>query len=288
MTKKSTGLGKGLDAIFQNTGAHNLSSPRINDTTVSLIDIDSIYPNANQPRTVFNEEALEELAQSIRQLGIIQPITVRESDGKYMIISGERRFKASKIAGLTQLPAYVRTANDQQLLEMALVENIQREQLNAVEIALTFDRLMSDCDLTQKELAERVGKKRSTIANYVRLLTLAVPVQAALKTELVTMGHARAIASADSEVDQIYLLEQIIEGGLSVRQTEEMVAKMSERKQKTATENKKNPYKNLAKELSQTVGVKISIICKSDGVGKVAIEFNSDEQLKKIQSLLSK
>lgn len=288
MTKKPTGLGKGLDAIFQNTGAHNLSSPRINDTTVSLIDIDSIYPNANQPRTVFNEEALEELAQSIRQLGIIQPITVRESDGKYMIISGERRFKASKIAGLTQLPAYVRTANDQQLLEMALVENIQREQLNAVEIALTFDRLMSDCDLTQKELAERVGKKRSTIANYVRLLTLAVPVQAALKTELVTMGHARAIASADSEVDQIYLLEQIIEGGLSVRQTEEMVAKMSERKQKTATENKKNPYKNLAKELSQTVGVKISIICKSDGVGKVAIEFNSDEQLKKIQSLLSK
>lgn len=282
------GLGKGLDAIFQTAGVQNLSSQKSNDTTVSEIALDQIHPNPNQPRSLFNEEALEELAQSISQLGIIQPITVRQQDGKYMIISGERRYRASQIAGLTSIPAYVRKANDQQLLEMALVENIQREELNAIEIALTFERLIEDCQLTQMELSERVGKKRSTIANYVRLLTLAAQVQAALRAELISMGHARAIASVESHTDQVYLLEQIVEGKLSVRQTEEMVAKMNEPSEKVEKNSKKNPYKELAKELTNKMGLKIAISSKGNGVGKIAIEFNSVEQLKKIEEILSK
>lgn len=288
MTKKPMGLGKGLDAIFQTAGVQNLSSQKSNDTTVSEIALDQIHPNPNQPRSLFNEEALEELAQSISQLGIIQPITVRQQDGKYMIISGERRYRASQIAGLTSIPAYVRKANDQQLLEMALVENIQREELNAIEIALTFERLIEDCQLTQMELSERVGKKRSTIANYVRLLTLAAQVQAALRAELISMGHARAIASVESHTDQVYLLEQIVEGKLSVRQTEEMVAKMNEPSEKVEKNSKKNPYKELAKELTNKMGLKIAISSKGNGVGKIAIEFNSVEQLKKIEEILSK
>lgn len=282
------GLGKGLDAIFQTAGVQNLSSQKSNDTTVSEIQLDQINPNPNQPRSLFNEEALEELAQSISQLGIIQPITVRQQDGKYMIISGERRYRASLLAGLTSIPAYVRKANDQQLLEMALVENIQREELNAIEIALTFERLIEDCQLTQMELSERVGKKRSTIANYVRLLTLAAQVQAALRAEIISMGHARAIASVESHTDQVYLLEQIVEGKLSVRQTEEMVAKMNEPNEKVEKNSKKNPYKELAKELTNKMGLKIAISSKGSGVGKIAIEFNSVEQLKKIEEILSK
>lgn len=288
MTKKPMGLGKGLDAIFQTAGVQNLSSQKSNDTTVSEIQLDQINPNPNQPRSLFNEEALEELAQSISQLGIIQPITVRQQDGKYMIISGERRYRASLLAGLTSIPAYVRKANDQQLLEMALVENIQREELNAIEIALTFERLIEDCQLTQMELSERVGKKRSTIANYVRLLTLAAQVQAALRAEIISMGHARAIASVESHTDQVYLLEQIVEGKLSVRQTEEMVAKMNEPNEKVEKNSKKNPYKELAKELTNKMGLKIAISSKGSGVGKIAIEFNSVEQLKKIEEILSK
>lgn len=288
MTKKLTGLGKGLDAIFQDAGVQSLNAHKSNDTTVSEIELSKIVPNPNQPRTLFAEEALEELAQSIRQLGIIQPITVREEGGKYLIISGERRFRASQIAGLVSIPAYVRKANDQQLLEMALVENIQREELNAIEIALTFERLLEDCKLTQKELSERVGKKRSTIANYVRLLSLAAQVQAALKAGIISMGHARAIAGVENHTDQIYLLEQIVEGKLSVHDAEELVAKMNEPNEKASKKTTKNPYKELAKALTKSVGFKVAISSKGNGVGKVAIEFNSEEQLQKIQTLLGK
>lgn len=288
MTKKPMGLGKGLDAIFQNAGVQNLSSQKSNDTTVSMIELASIYPNPNQPRSLFNEEALEELAQSIRQLGIIQPITVRQEGDRYMIISGERRYRASLLAGLTSVPTYVRKANDQQLLEMALVENIQREELNAIEIALTFDRLIEDCRFTQLELSERIGKKRSTIANYLRLLSLAAEVQAALRAGLISMGHARAIAGVESAVDQVYLLEQIVEGSLSVRQVEELVARMNEPKVERERAGGKNNYKDLARNLSKSVGYKVAISSKSRGVGKLTIEFNSEEQLKRLEELLSK
>lgn len=221
---KTTGLGKGLSAIFDIENLSNAPRKSFQSGGISEIAIENITPNASQPRTVFEPEALAELSQSISRLGVIQPITVKELDnGKYFIISGERRYRASLAAGLTSIPAYVRPAENEMLLEMALVENIQREDLGPMEIAVTMQHLVQEYRLTQEQLAERIGKKRSTVANYLRLLKLPAEIQFALREELITMGHARALITLEKAEQQVKLLARIIDSALSVRQVEEIV-----------------------------------------------------------------
>lgn len=308
MKPKNTGLGKGLGAIFEieelNIPKQTAASRR--DNTVAEIELSRIVPNPGQPRTLFDEEALEELAQSISRLGVIQPITVKrienakDGDPEYMIISGERRFRASQIAGLDTIPAYVREANDQTLLEMALVENIQREDLGAIEVALSLQRLIDECSLTQEILAERVGKKRSTIANYIRLLKLPAQVQSALGSDMITMGHARALLSLPNDKQQLAMLAKVIKGHMSVRQTEQAVqaALAAPARRKQAEEAKEYPeyYSRLVERLEPLVGSRISIKRKSvaakngDTVvsGRITIDFESDEQVKQILGRLEK
>ena len=222
MNAKTKGLGRGLGAIFEIEGS--ALPEKTKRSAFEEIEIDRIAPNPKQPRTHFGEQALDELAESIRTLGVIQPITVRkEADGRYTIISGERRWRASKLAGLTSMPAYIREADEESMLAMAIVENIQRQDLNAIEVALSLQRLVDECHLTQDSLGERVGKKRSTVANYLRLLKLPVEVQLAVREELISMGHARALINLESEQQQIALLKKTIKKGLSVRQVEEAV-----------------------------------------------------------------
>lgn len=308
MKPKNTGLGKGLGAIFEieelNIPKQTAASRR--DNTVAEIELARIVPNPGQPRTLFDEEALEELAQSISRLGVIQPITVKrienakDGDPEYMIISGERRFRASQIAGLDTIPAYVREANDQTLLEMALVENIQREDLGAIEVALSLQRLIDECSLTQEILAERVGKKRSTIANYIRLLKLPAQVQSALGSDMITMGHARALLSLPNDKQQLAMLAKVIKGHMSVRQTEQAVqaALAAPARRKQAEEAKEYPeyYSRLVERLEPLVGSRISIKRKSvaakngDTVvsGRITIDFESDEQVRDILGRLEK
>ena len=220
MNPKNKGLGRGLGAIFEIEGS--ALPEKTKGTAFEEIEIGRIVPNPKQPRTRFNEQALDELADSIRTLGVIQPITVKkEADGRYMIVSGERRWRASQLADQATIPAYIREVDDQALLEMAIVENIQRQDLNAIEVALSLQRLVDECRLTQDSLAERVGKKRSTVANYMRLLKLPVEVQLALREELISMGHARALAGLYDPQQQIALLKKIVKKGLSVRQAED-------------------------------------------------------------------
>ena len=292
MSKQFKGLGKGLDAIFQsNTPTNDFQIQKSNDKTVNEIDLTRINPNPEQPRTEFDQEAINELAQSISRLGIIQPITVKEYQDNFIIISGERRFRAAKIAGLTSIPVYIRKVGDQELLEMALVENIQREELNAIEIALSLNRLLKDCNLTQIELSERVGKPRPTIANYVRLLTLPAEVQAAIKTTLISMGHARTIAGLKNYADQIYVLEQILLENLSVRQTEELTQKLNQQNNNNVTAKTDKiqlpqSYNNIAAEFAQKLGAKVAITLNKKGNGKITIKFNSEKELLKIQNLI--
>lgn len=309
MKPKTTGLGKGLGAIFEieelNIPKQTAASRR--DNTVADIELARIIPNPGQPRTLFDEEALEELAQSISRLGVIQPITVKrienpEKDGaEYMIISGERRFRASQIAGLDTIPAYVREANDQTLLEMALVENIQREDLGAIEVALSLQRLIDECSLTQEILAERVGKKRSTIANYIRLLKLPAQIQSALNNDMISMGHARALLGLPGERQQLAMLAKIVKGHLSVRQTELAVQQAlapSKGAAGTVKDNTEYPvcYSQLVERLEPLVGSRISIKRKAvtgkNGKtafqGKIVIDFESDEQVKEILGRLEK
>lgn len=307
MKPKNTGLGKGLGAIFEieelNIPKQTAASRR--DNTVAEIEIARIIPNPGQPRTLFDEEALEELAQSISRLGVIQPITVKRIEphaiadsalptAEYMIISGERRFRASQMAGLDTIPAYVREANDQTLLEMALVENIQREDLGAIEVALSLQRLIDECSLTQEILAERVGKKRSTIANYLRLLKLPAQVQSALNNDMITMGHARALLSLPDEKKQLAMLAKVINGHLSVRQTEQAVQQAlsapSHRKQAEDVKEYPEYYSRLIERLEPLVGSRIGIKRKTTAAkngdmvvsGRITIDFESDEQVKQI------
>lgn len=309
MKPKNTGLGKGLGAIFEieelNIPKQTAASRR--DNTVSELEIARIIPNPGQPRTLFDEEALEELAQSISRLGVIQPITVKRIDSatdgnaKYMIISGERRYRASRIAGLDTIPAYVREANDQTLLEMALVENIQREDLGAIEVALSLQRLIEECALTQEILAERVGKKRSTIANYIRLLKLPAQIQSALSSDMITMGHARALLSLPSDKQQLAMLAKVVKGHMSVRQTEQAVqaaltpAKRAADKAKDNTEYPEY-YSRLVERLEPLVGSHISIKRKATAAkngttqvsGRIQIDFDSDRQVQEILERLEK
>lgn len=305
MKPKTTGLGKGLGAIFEieelNIPKQTAASRR--DNTVADIELSRITPNPAQPRTLFDEETLDELAQSISRLGVIQPITVKrienpaENGPEYMIISGERRFRASQMAGMDTIPAYIREANDQTLLEMALVENIQREDLGAIEVALSLQRLIDECSLTQEILAERVGKKRSTIANYIRLLRLPAQIQSALNNDMITMGHARALLGLPGERQQLAMLARIVKGHLSVRQTEIAVQQaLVPAKARTGKDNTEYPeyYSRLVERLEPLVGSRISIKRKSTAgkngqttvQGKIVIDFESDDQVKEILSRL--
>ena len=275
---KQKGLGRGLDAIF---GTDKVAVKTAPMNQMAEIAISQIIPNPQQPRTQFDDEALQELADSIRQLGVIQPVTVRKTDGdKYIIISGERRWRASQIVGLESLPAYIREVNDENLHAMALVENIQRQDLNAIEIALGMQRLIEECGLTQEAMADKVGKKRSTVSNYMRLLALPDEVQLALKEGLITMGHAKAIAGVDSE-NQLWALKKCIKKGLSVRQAEALARKLAEAKScdEQVEEEYPESYSRLVEQLEPYFSQNISIKRGKSGGGKIVIDFASDADI---------
>ena len=288
-------LGRGLGALIDTAPITTSGSSSISEVELSLIQA-----NPNQPRTHFDEEALDELTASIRELGVISPITLRKNDdGTYLIIAGERRYRASKRAGLTTIPAYVRTAADEQVMEMALIENIQREDLNAIEIALTFQRLMEEYNLTQERMSERVGKKRATIANYLRLLRLPAEVQMGIKDKKIDMGHARALLGLDDPAAQLALYEDILSHHHSVRRVEEMVRRyqetgsFEEAKPKPAprTENPVAGLKELGElrdQLSRRLGTKVQLTCNPAGKGKISIPFANDEELARIMELFDK
>lgn len=296
MSKKMA-LGRGLGALIEEASTtHNTAAPVPSTESVlpkseliNEIEIEKIVTNPYQPRTHFDEEALNELAASIKEIGIIQPITVRKvDDNQFQIISGERRFRASKIAGLKAIPAYVRTADDQGMLEMALVENIQREDLDAIEVAISYQRLVDECSLTQEVLGERVGKKRSTVTNYLRLLKLPAEVQLAIRRRLLSMGHARALVNIDDQELQLDILRKIIEEDLSVRQVEQLVKKIAEgTKEEEKEEEPELPetYFKVVEHLEKMFTSDINIKRGSKGSGKIIIGFKSE---KEINSILTK
>lgn len=285
---KQKGLGRGLSAILE-MEQYVEELPAV--SRMEEIDIESIIPNPKQPRTIFDDDALEELADSIATLGLIQPITVRkEENGKYIIISGERRWRASKLAGRKTIAAYIRQADDKELHEMALVENIQRQDLNAMEIAISLQRLIDECGVTQETVAQRVGKKRSTVANYLRLISMCPEVQAALKAGLISMGHAKAIAAAPEEA-QPSVVKKVIKKELSVRATEQLVKKLTEGKTTTeATTEEEFPeiYTRIVEQLSKLVGEDIKIKRAADGSGKIVIGFSNDQQIAGLVEKLDK
>lgn len=277
---KQLGLGRGLGAIFGNDNIDIKSKPMSEMAEVRVADC---IANPTQPRTTFDPTALEELADSIRTLGLIQPITVRKQGEKYLIISGERRWRAAQMAELETIPAYIRNVDDQNLHAMALVENIQRQDLNAIEIALGMRRLIEECGLTQDSLAEKVGKRRSTIANYMRLLRLADPVQLAVKEGVISMGHAKAIASIESDKQQVSVLKKIIKANLSVRQTEDYIRTLTQKCQSAATpaieEEYPESYTRLVELFEQYFSQNIAIKRTSTGGGKITISFDSDNDI---------
>ena len=283
--QKKRGLGRGLDALFGPTNPTQQSTPMSEMAEVAITDI---IPNPLQPRRDFDDETLQELATSIAELGVIQPITLkRREDGKYIIISGERRWRASQIAGLETLPAYIRDVEDEDLHAMALVENIQRENLNAIEIALGMQRLVEECGLTQEAMAQKVGKKRSTVSNYMRLLSLPSEVQLALKEGVISMGHAKAIATLDHEL-QIKALKKCVKKSLSVRQAEELARKYTETPKAVETEEEyPESYSRLVMEFERVLSDNISIKRTKSGGSKITIECVNDKEVELLLSRLS-
>ena len=285
---KQRGLGRGLDAIFGTTSPIQQSKPM---AEMAEIAISAIEPNPLQPRTTFNDEALEELSASIAQLGVIQPITLKHNGkDRYIIISGERRWRAAKMAGLESIPAYIREVDDENLHAMALVENIQRENLNAIEIALGMKRLVEECGLTQEAMAEKVGKKRSTVSNYMRLLSMPSEVQLALKEGIISMGHAKAIGGLDLEL-QLKALKKCIKKSLSVRQAEELARKMAESPHNNlSTEEEEYPesYSRLVLELERILSDNISIKRTKSGSSRITIECANDTEVEQLIGKLSK
>lgn len=273
--KKLHGLGRGLDALIDTTHVTTAGS-----SSISEIALSKIYANPNQPRHTFDEEALDELAQSIAKHGVISPITLRkDNDGRYMIIAGERRYRASKMAGLQTIPAYIRTAKDEQVMEWALIENIQREDLDAIEIALAYQRLMDDYDLTQERMSERVGKKRATVANYLRLLKLPAEIQLGIKEKKIDMGHARAILGSPSPEQQLSIYKKILQQGLSVRKVEELV---SESKPKQVTKKAPISFVEQQRILTEHLRLPVKITGK-----KVTISFRNEDELNALIDRLS-
>ena len=284
-TKKYPSLGRGLDALISTDTVKTEGS-----SSISEIAISQIKANPNQPRREFDPEALQELADSIKEIGIIQPITLRKmDDGTYQIIAGERRFRASQLAGLTTVPAYIRTADDENVMEMALIENIQREDLNSMEIALAYQHLLEEYSLTQEKLSERVGKKRPTIANYLRLLKRPAQIQVALKNRELDMGHARALLALDNPIEQIRLFEEIQTFGYSVRKVEELIKKKKEKTAAKKDEKKTaSDYDILKKHLANFFQTDVQLTCNAKGKGKIAISFKNEEELERIIGMLDK
>ena len=287
MSTKKKALGRGLGALLEDASVDK--SAQVNVTTFPQIDIDDIEANPYQPRDKFDEESLKGLAESIKHQGLIQPITVRRLDnGKYQLISGERRLRASKLAGLTHIPAFIREADDDAVMQMALVENIQRENLNAIEIAISFEKLIDEYKMTQETLSEKVGKKRATVANYLRLLKLPVEIQAGIRDDKITMGHARSLLSLEDEAKMQNVYERIVKENLSVRQVEDIVRENSaskEAKPKKVAE-KSNVYSDLQKNISDKIGMKVVVKSGSKG-GTMTIHFKNKDELTKIEELLS-
>ena len=290
--KKYTALGRGLDALISTEKVNTAGSGSINEIAVG-----QIIPNPNQPRREFDPVALQELSDSIRELGIVQPITLRDQgDGTYLIIAGERRWRASQMAGLTHIPAYVRTVDDENMMEMALIENIQREDLNALEIALAYQHLLEQYNLTQERLSERVGKNRSTITNYLRLLKLPATIQMGLKDRRLEMGHARALLAIDDPKLQIRAYNEIVENGLSVHKVEEMVKELSEGgsvktscgRLKGATSKSSEEYGILRESLSRFFQTKVQLTCSDKGKGKIVIPFANEREMERIIEILDR
>lgn len=270
--KKTLGLGRGLDALIDTTHISTAGA-----ASISEIALEKIYPNPDQPRRNFDEEALSELAQSIKEHGVISPITLRKDTNKqYMIIAGERRFRAAKMAGLVSIPAYIRTAKDEQVMEWALIENIQREDLDAIEIALAYQRLMDEYNLTQERMSERVGKKRATVANYLRLLKLPAEIQLGIKEKKIDMGHARAILGSPSPEQQLSIYKRILQNGLSVRKVEELVSDTKTTKKEVKTTPS---YTQQEAILQEKLGGNAKIVGK-----KITISFRNEEELNFILS----
>ena len=274
--KKSLGLGRGLDALIDTTHVSTAGS-----SSISEIPLQYIYANPDQPRHDFDAEALEELAQSIKEHGVISPITLRKNaSNNYMIIAGERRYRASKMAGLETIPAYVRTAKDEQVMEWALIENIQREDLNAIEIALAYQKLMDDHQLTQEKMADRVGKKRATVANYLRLLKLPAEIQLGIKEKKIDMGHARAILGSPSPEQQLDIYKKILQNDLSVRKVEELVT--NAKQEAKSPKSVQTKYEKQQQLLEQKLGRKVKISST-----QLTISFRNEEELNQLIALLS-
>ena len=287
-TKKQA-LGRGLSALLQDSGREVSAPDKLVGSIIDL-DLNMIEINPYQPRTYFNEEALRELASSIKELGVIQPITVRKLDSnKFQLVSGERRFRASKLIGNTTVPAYIRVANDQEMLEMALVENIQRKDLDPIEVALSYQRLIDEINLTQEEMSQRVGKKRSTVTNYLRLLKLDPIIQTGMRDGFLSMGHGRALINIDNQDEQLSIYENILKGKLSVRQTEVLVKNLkdgtSEPKVVVKEVMPKFVKKSL-KDLNEYFGHKIEVKVAKNNKGKIIIPFHSEEDFNRIKKLL--
>lgn len=294
-SKRKNALGRGLGALLEDSSS-SVVSTLDNGSAGSMneIPLDQIQVNPYQPRTHFDREALEELAESIKVQGIIQPITVRKlSEKEYQLISGERRFQASKIAGLESVPAYVRTADDQQMLEMALIENIQRENLNAMEIALSYQRLLEECDLKQEQLGERVGKNRTTVNNYLRLLKLPPDIQAGLRDKKISMGHARAIVNIEDVDKQLHIYKKIVEDELSVRKVEQLVRDLMSAPTKSSGSEKKGnsqhrtyEVQQVQQKLSSHFGTRVGLKLDSQSRGEIKIPFVSTEDLNRILEII--
>ncbi|WP_068474765.1 ParB/RepB/Spo0J family partition protein [Saccharicrinis aurantiacus] len=286
MAKKNA-LGRGLGALIEGTDDVVKNKPL---SGMNEIDVSKIVANPWQPRSHFDEEKLQELAASIKEIGIVQPLTVRKSGNTYQLIAGERRFRASKMVGLDKVPTYVRTADDDTMLEMALVENIQREDLDPIEVAISYQRLIDECNLTQESMSERVGKKRATVTNYLRLLKLPAEVQLGLRDKLLGMGHARAIIGIDNSREQIKLFKEIVKNDYSVRKVEELVREYnnpSEPKKSTKPQLPEE-YQQLSNQISSVFKTNIKFSRDDNGKGKIVIPFASDEDLEKIIGILDK
>ncbi len=292
---KKRALGRGLSALLsaENNEINSAKDKNADQVIGNIIEIplSSIEVNPFQPRTQFDQNALEELSLSIKELGVIQPITVRKSGNLFQLVSGERRFRASKLVGLQTIPAYVRLANDQEMLEMALVENIQRQDLDAIEVALSYQRMIDEINLTQDEMSKRVGKKRSTITNYLRLLRLDPIVQTGIRDKMISMGHGRALIVIDDPTDQIDIYQEILKNNLSVRQTEDLVKRFNDPESTEVSKSKKTEltinHKKAINEFKSYFDTKVSINRNSTGKGKISIDFKDDEDFERIKNLIS-
>lgn len=300
--QRKTGLGRGLSALLDDSDAINPPKSNSSDllgenkkevkvgNSIGNVNISDVETNPFQPRTEFDQVALNELSESIKVQGLIQPITVRvKENGGYQLISGERRLRASKLAGLTEIAAYIRLANDQQMLEMALIENIQRENLNSIEVALSFQRMMEECNLKQEQLGDRVGKNRSTVTNYLRLLKLPPAIQISIRDGKISMGHARALISVESTEDQLFIHNEIIDKGLSVRKVEELVRNLSNLPASKPAK-KAAPisfeYQKLQRELTSKFSTRVKLKVSENGKGAIEIPFGSEDDLSRILELL--